>query len=96
MMITREQLSLQAPPPSAAKSRNVNGALESDAATQAGTRAAFAMRWQRGPEFIRVARGFPRRGLPVVRLWESGPSLLAIGVSPRGVPGIYFTLNDSD
>ncbi len=52
---------------------------------------AFTIHWQSSPEFTRVARKFRRSGLPIVRLWESGRGLVAIGLNPRGVPGIYFT-----
>ena len=58
--------------------------------------AAFAIHWQTSPEFVRVARKFRRNGLPIVRLWESGQGLIAIGLSPHGVPGIYFTQKVQD
>jgi hypothetical protein len=51
---------------------------------------AFPVRWQK-PELERVVRSFRRAGLPIVHLWGSGRNVLAIGLSPHGVPGIYFT-----
>jgi hypothetical protein len=51
----------------------------------------ISIHWQSQPEVVRVARQLRHNGLPIVRLWQSGPHLLAIGLSPHGVPGIYFT-----
>jgi hypothetical protein len=60
----------------------------------------FAVHWQAGagpvgPDVARLARNFHRNGLPIVHLWqsESGKNLVAVGLNPRGVPGIYFTQN---
>jgi hypothetical protein len=52
---------------------------------------AFPIRWQKRTEIERVARDIKHNGLPLVHLWGTGRSLLAIGLSPHGVPGIYFT-----
>jgi hypothetical protein len=62
-------------------------------ATEIGSRRvpAFDVHWGNSPEWVRTARTFRRRGLPVVHLWESSNALLAIGLNRRGVPGIYFT-----
>ena len=65
--------------------------LAADVGAEAPTRIAFPIHWQRGPDWVRAARNFRRVGLPVVRLWASGRSSLAIGLNPHGVPGIYFT-----
>lgn len=51
----------------------------------------ISIHWQSQPEIVRVARQFRHNGLPIVRLWQSGANLLAIGLNPHGVPGIYFT-----
>jgi hypothetical protein len=51
----------------------------------------ISIHWQSKPEIVRAARQFRHNGLPIVRLWQSGPNLLAIGLNPHGVPGIYFT-----
>jgi hypothetical protein len=48
------------------------------------------------PEWVRAARNFRRNGLPLVRLWESGHGLVALGLNPHGVPGIYFTQKVQD
>jgi len=50
----------------------------------------ISIHWESKPEIVRVARQFRHNGLPIVRLWQSGPNLLAIGLNPHGVPGIYF------
>jgi hypothetical protein len=52
---------------------------------------AFPIAWQKRIELERVVRNFRHNGLPLVHLWGEGRNLLAIGLSPHGVPGIYFT-----
>jgi hypothetical protein len=47
--------------------------------------------WQKGTDLDRAVRSFKRNGLPLVHLWEGGPHLLAIGISPKGVPGLYLS-----
>jgi len=32
-----------------------------------------------------------REGLPFARLWESKSTLLSIGLSPKGKPGLWLT-----
>jgi hypothetical protein len=59
-------------------------------------KSAFVIQWQTKPELERIARNFRRNGLPVVTLWHSGPGLVALGLSPRGVPGLYFTQGARD
>jgi hypothetical protein len=56
----------------------------------------FVIHWQNKPDLLRVVRNLRRNGLPVVSLWRSGRSLAAIGLSPRGVPGLYFTQKAQD
>jgi hypothetical protein len=70
---------------------------QADVGVERPARVDFAIRWQ--PPSVRLqqlARKFRRTGLPVLRLWESRHSVLAIGLSPRGVPGLYFTRTDQD
>jgi hypothetical protein len=45
------------------------------------------------PEWIKAARNYRRQGMPLVHLLQSQnkSSLLALGVSNRGKPGLYFT-----
>jgi len=59
--------------------------------TEREGKTAFSTQWQNGTQIARVARNYKHDGVPLVHLWGTGKSLLAIGVSPRGVPGIYFT-----
>lgn len=74
--------------------------LGSDTNVDSRNKPHFPIRWQSSPDFVRVpdlvrvARQFRRRGLPIVRLWRSNYSVLAIGLNPHGVPGIYFTRTD--
>jgi hypothetical protein len=62
-----------------------------DAAGRSPAGAPLALHWQTSPEIVRVARQIRHNGLPIVRLWQSGQNLVAIGLNPHGVPGIYFT-----
>jgi hypothetical protein len=57
---------------------------------------SISLHWRSGPEIVRVARQFRHNGLPIVRLWQSGQNLVAIGLNPHGVPGIYFTQQVKD
>ena len=61
-------------------------------------RASFPIRWQKyselvNPEVEHMARNFRRQGLPLVHLWQSasGEHLVAVGLNPHGVPGIWLT-----
>ena len=61
--------------------------------------SAFVIHWQTRSELEIIARNFRRSGLPVVTLWHAdrgGRGLLALGLSPRGVPGLYFTQKARD
>ena len=57
---------------------------------ESGQKSAFVVHWSR-PELVIIARNFRRSGLPVVTLWHAGRGRLALGLNPRGVPGLYFT-----
>lgn len=62
----------------------------------ASPRVGFPSRWQKtpanlSPQVVSLARNFRRNGLPILRLWGSGRNLVAVGLSPRRVPGVYFT-----
>jgi hypothetical protein len=59
---------------------------------------AFPIQWRAhptlvSPELLSRARNIRRSGLPIVHLWQSNnnSNLVALGLSPRGVPGVYFT-----
>jgi len=43
------------------------------------------------PRIVTMIRNYKRDGAPIVHLWDSDKSVLAIGLNPHGVPGIYFT-----
>jgi hypothetical protein len=62
-----------------------------DARVQFGV--SFPIKWQKEPQIVTTARKFRRQGLPLVHLWQSdsGEHVLAIGLNPHGVPGIWFT-----
>ena len=61
----------------------------------------FGVRWRavKGPEWVRNvpqwviddARYYKHRGLPLVQLWQSNHYQVALGLSNRGVPGVYFS-----
>jgi hypothetical protein len=59
-------------------------------------KSTFIIHWQKKPDIVRIARNLRRNGLPIVRLWHSGRSLFAFGLSPRGVPGLYLTQKAPD
>jgi hypothetical protein len=58
---------------------------------------AFGIQWhtQSGvvnpQEIVSRARNLRHSGLPIVHLWQSNKDLVALGLSPHGVPGVYFT-----
>jgi len=58
---------------------------------------AFGINWRtpsgvvNPQEIVSRAHNLRRSGLPIVHLWQSNQNLVAIGLSPRGVPGVYFT-----
>lgn len=65
------------------------------------SRVALAIHWHDDPPIVSpqvasLVRNFRHSGLPIVHLWQSGRNLLAIGLSPHGKPGIYFTQQLSD
>ena len=67
-----------------------------DHATGDRPTGAFPIRWRESreiaaPEIISLIRNYKRDGLPVVPLWQSEQSRVAIGLNPHGLPGIYFT-----
>ena len=72
-------------------------AVDGEASAQE-KRTGLDLRWREtreiaGPEIVSLIRNYRRDGLPVVQLWQSGQNLLAIGVNPHGLPGIYFRRN---
>jgi hypothetical protein len=69
-----------------------------DVRVERPARVAFTIRWQPPPgvKLQQLVRKFRRTGLPVLRLWQSGHSVLAFGLNPRGVPGLYLTRTDPD
>jgi hypothetical protein len=57
---------------------------------------AFSIQWRLhptlvNPEVVSRARNLRRTGLPIVNLWQSNNNRVALGLSPRGIPGVYFT-----
>jgi len=52
---------------------------------------AFPILWEKRNDIERAVRNFKQIGLPIVHLWGSRRSSLALGVNPKRVPGIYFT-----
>lgn len=53
--------------------------------------SSLALRWQDRPEWEQNLRGFRRGGAPLVHLWQSSHAVVGIGVSRRGIAGIYLT-----
>lgn len=83
--------------------RDVESSRIADATsdTQTARESRFGVRWRAviGPEWVRNvpqwviddARNYKHRGLPVVHLWQSNQYQVALGLSNRGVPGVYFS-----
>lgn len=69
----------------------------SAAESRAALAPGFGVRWRAvmGPECVRGvphwliddARNYKRRGLPLLRLWETTHYQAALGLSSRGLPG---------
>jgi hypothetical protein len=87
MNVHRQSLALNAP------RHDVVGRASTVQLATTGTPSniAFPISWEKKTEIERTVRSLKHNGLPLVHLWGTGRNLLAIGVSPRGVPGIYFT-----
>jgi hypothetical protein len=69
---------------------------ETNVSTEESSPVAFAIHWSPhptlvNPEVVRRAANMRRTGLPIVHLWQSNNNLVALGLSPRGIPGVYFT-----
>lgn len=68
---------------------------------QSANASRFDVRWRPviGPVWVQSvpawmidnARSYRHRGLPIVHLWESSHYQIALGLSNRGVPGVYFS-----
>jgi hypothetical protein len=43
------------------------------------------------PEWLKAVKDYRRQGMPIVHLMRSEHTLVAIGVSNHGKPGLYFT-----
>ena len=43
------------------------------------------------PEWVKAARNYRRQGMPIIHLMQSKDTLVALGVSNHGKPGLYFT-----
>ncbi len=78
----------QGPRLSAKPALRTQSAGEIRIASESAASAAgpISIHWQSKPEIVRVARQFRHNGLPLVRLWQSGPNLLAIGLNHTGYP----------
>jgi hypothetical protein len=77
---------------------------KSEAHTGSPIASHFDIRWQitpgPAPSWVQQnvpqwitdnAKNYRRRGLPLLRLWESPHYMVALGLSNHGVPGAYFT-----
>jgi hypothetical protein len=43
------------------------------------------------PEWAKAAKNYKRQGMPILHLMQSKDTLVALGVSNHGKPGLYFT-----
>jgi hypothetical protein len=88
---------LDEPRPVLPNARELRFAANADASAEQH-RTGLDLRWREtreiaGPGIVSLIRNYRRDGLPVVQLWQSGQNLLAIGVNPHGLPGIYYRRN---
>ncbi len=95
---TAAKLSAHPVPLDEPRGTRVNPDTAAEVAEPKGERATAGLdiRWREsreivGPDMVSMIRNYRRDGLPVVHLYQSGQNLLAIGVNPHGLPGIYFT-----
>jgi hypothetical protein len=99
MSTPRELMSVHAQPPAGGSDRTRPELLEPQAQEQSPS--GFKAPWRPyvntiSPKLAVLARNYHRDGAPIVRLWNSEQSVLAIGLNPHGVPGIYFTRHIAD
>ncbi len=90
-------VALDEPRPVLPNARELPSAAEAETRAQQ-QRGALDIRWREsreiaGPDVVSLIRNYRRDGLPVVQLFQSHQSLVAIGVNPHGLPGIYFRRN---
>jgi hypothetical protein len=77
--------------------QETNTAPGTDGTGESRLPPALNIKWQTqaGPvnphEIVSQAHNIRRSGLPIVHLWQSQNNLVALGLSPHGVPGVYFT-----
>ena len=57
---------------------------------------AFPIAWEKRSDIERAVRNFKQNGLPIVRLWGSGRSSLALGVNPKRVPRDLLHADDPE
>jgi len=43
------------------------------------------------PEWVKAARNYKRQGMPILHLVQSESTSVALGLSNKGKPGLYFT-----
>ena len=77
------------------------GAAMTSSESDSGIAPRLELHWRKelGPSWVANvpdwvidnAKNYHRRGLPLVHLWDSPHYLVAVGLSNRGVPGVYFS-----
>ena len=43
------------------------------------------------PDWVKAAKNYKRQGMPIIHLMQSKDTLVALGISSHGKPGLYFT-----
>jgi hypothetical protein len=78
------------------ESRELPSAAGTDRSSVEHPPAVIAIPWREsreivGADIVGLVRNYRRDGLPIVHLYQSNQSVLAVGLNNHGVPGIYFT-----
>jgi hypothetical protein len=92
----RPSLGLNEPRSLAMESRDPPVAVSNDQAAGKHPPGVLAIQWRESREIVNadivgLVRNYRRDGLPIVHLYQSNQSVLAVGLNNHGVPGIYFT-----
>jgi hypothetical protein len=94
--VPTSRLALDEPRPMRVSPRDLSLGAEDNRTAGDQPGPGFAIRWRESreivnPDIVSLVRNYRRDGLPIVHLWGSNQSKLAIGLNSHGLPGIYFT-----
>jgi len=90
-----QSLHLNEPRSMAMESHDPPVAASNDRSAGEHPPGVLAIQWREsreivGADIVGLVRNYRRDGLPIVHLYQSNQSVLAVGLNNHGVPGIYF------